>query len=435
MAMWESEVGGSGTDSNAIHDNVAGEIAALTAKATPVNADLLIIEDSADSNNKKKVEIGNLPSSGTGESNTASNQGTDGVGVYDTKAGVDLQFRNVAPASNKVTITLNTKDIDIDVVPANINNISDVNATDLTDGGDSTLHYHASDRDRSNHTGTQTAATISDFDTEVSNNSSVVANSAKVTNATHSGDVTGATTLTIAADAVTYAKIQNVVDDQRILGNIAGAGSIVAELTAAQVRTMINVADGATAGDANAIHDNVASEISALNAKATPVSGDLIIIEDSADSNNKKKVEIGNLPSSGISNVVEDTTPQLGGNLDGQGNQISDVVFLDCADKVNAIGSIGGGTQDIDYALGPYVTGTVDTSETTFTFSNIPASGNGVYIIMKLTNPGSQTLNFPAGYNFVGGEPTWTASGTDIIMIETSDAMTNYNIYTVAQDV
>lgn len=37
---------------------------------------------------------------------------------------------------------------------ADVNNISDVNATDLTDGGDSTLHYHASDRDLANATGT-----------------------------------------------------------------------------------------------------------------------------------------------------------------------------------------------------------------------------------------------------------------------------------------
>ena len=63
---------------------------------------------------------------------------------------------------------------------AEVNNISDANVTDLTDGSDSTLHYHATDRNRSNHTGTQAASTISDFDTEVSNNSSVVANTAKV---------------------------------------------------------------------------------------------------------------------------------------------------------------------------------------------------------------------------------------------------------------
>lgn len=34
---------------------------------------------------------------------------------------------------------------------------------DLTDGGDSTLHFHSSDRNRANHFGTQTASTISDF--------------------------------------------------------------------------------------------------------------------------------------------------------------------------------------------------------------------------------------------------------------------------------
>jgi len=81
---------------------------------------------------------------------------------------------------------------------AEVNNISDTNATDLTDSGDSSLHYHSTDRARANHTGTQTASTISDFDTEVSNNSRVTANTAKVSNATHTGDVTGSTVLTLA---------------------------------------------------------------------------------------------------------------------------------------------------------------------------------------------------------------------------------------------
>ncbi len=50
----------------------------------------------------------------------------------------------------------------------------------LTGAGDTTLHYHAADRARANHTGTQIAATISNFDTEVSNNITVAANTAKV---------------------------------------------------------------------------------------------------------------------------------------------------------------------------------------------------------------------------------------------------------------
>ncbi|MBA3909837.1 MAG: hypothetical protein C0524_08080 [Rhodobacter sp.] len=46
--------------------------------------------------------------------------------------------------------------------------------------------------------GTKTSAFISDFSTAVSSNAAVAANTAKVTNATHTGDVTGATTLTLA---------------------------------------------------------------------------------------------------------------------------------------------------------------------------------------------------------------------------------------------
>lgn len=46
-------------DNDAIHDNVAGEINAITEKTTPIGADLGLIEDSADSNNKKKVQLSN----------------------------------------------------------------------------------------------------------------------------------------------------------------------------------------------------------------------------------------------------------------------------------------------------------------------------------------------------------------------------------------
>lgn len=49
-----------------------------------------------------------------------------------------------------------------------------------------------------------------------------------VTNATHTGDVTGSGALTIANDAVTYAKMQNTSGPSRLLGrgSAAGAGDI-----------------------------------------------------------------------------------------------------------------------------------------------------------------------------------------------------------------
>ena len=50
-----------GTDDDAIHDNVANEISAIAEKTTPANADIILIEDSAASYVKKKVQVQNLP--------------------------------------------------------------------------------------------------------------------------------------------------------------------------------------------------------------------------------------------------------------------------------------------------------------------------------------------------------------------------------------
>ena len=74
----------------------------------------------------------------------------------------------------------------------------------------------------------------------VSANTNVVANTAKVTNATHTGDVTGSGALTIIADAVTYAKMQDMATD-RILGrSTAGVGD-VEELSTLPTTVMGNI--------------------------------------------------------------------------------------------------------------------------------------------------------------------------------------------------
>lgn len=56
--------------------------------------------------------------------------------------------------------------------------------------------------------------------------------------------------------------------------------------------------------DANAIHDNVAAEISAIALKAVPVAGDFLVIEDSAAADAKKRITIGTLPGGGGGGTV-----------------------------------------------------------------------------------------------------------------------------------
>lgn len=71
---------------------------------------------------------------GSGETNTASNVGTAGVGLYKTKVGVDLRFKKLNAGSNKVSITddVANDEVDIDVVPGNISH------TALADKGTNT---------------------------------------------------------------------------------------------------------------------------------------------------------------------------------------------------------------------------------------------------------------------------------------------------------
>lgn len=104
----------------------------------------------------------------------------DAIGtILVDSASVDLTYNDSTPS---ITAAVLPGGVDHALL-SNLNSssythLTATNATDLTDGGDSTLHYHAADRNRSNHTGTQTASTISDFDTEVSNNTDVAANTA-----------------------------------------------------------------------------------------------------------------------------------------------------------------------------------------------------------------------------------------------------------------
>ena len=66
---------------------------------------------------------------------------------------------------------------------------------------------------------------------------SIAANTAKVTNATHTGDVTGSTSLTIANDAVTGGKIANSsITDAKVHPSAAIDGSKLADDTIAEVK-------------------------------------------------------------------------------------------------------------------------------------------------------------------------------------------------------
>lgn len=156
------------------------------------------------------------------------------------------------------------------------------------------------------------------------------------------------------------------------------------------------------------------AKITALTELTTPASADVVpIVDDPSGTPITKKVTHANLLS------------VLTGAMNAADQIISRPVIKDYGETINAIGSIGGGTQDIDLELGNVVSGTVDTSETTFTFSNPPASGTCGSFTLILTNGGSQTINWPASVDWAGGTaPTLTSSGVDVLTFFTIDGGT-----------
>lgn len=142
------------------------------------------------------------------------------------------------------------------------------------------------------------------------------------------------------------------------------------------------------------------------------------------------------LPAAGIANVVEDTTPQLGGNLDVNGNKIttaSGIINIEGATDGN-INLTALGTGDINitpalngdsaitrmrYSERQHALGSTDTPTITLSNGNVqtvtitsgltlPAFAGSAGESVTLIVSGSGTATGTAAYRFAGGNKTLT---------------------------
>lgn len=151
----------------------------------------------------------------------------------------DIETRNHADLQN-----INT---------SSYTHLTAANHTDLTDGGDTTLHYHAADRARANHTGTQTLASISDAGTMAAQNANAVnisGGSATLTTLNldktiTGGGTTGAQTIDKPAGSVNFAALATSLV---VTNSLAATSSVILATVATNDATMTSVQVVAGAG-------------------------------------------------------------------------------------------------------------------------------------------------------------------------------------------
>lgn len=76
---------------------------------------------------------------------------------------------------------------------------------------------------------------------------------------------------------------------------------------------MSHLPTGGGGPDANAIHDNVAAEISVITEKVVPTSGDWIIIEDGAAGDIKKRIDVDNVGTATVPLALQYDDTEAGG--------------------------------------------------------------------------------------------------------------------------
>ena len=223
-------------------------------------------------------------------------------------------------------------------------------------------------------------------------NTEIAANTAKVTNATHTGDVTGATALTIAADAVTTAKIadDNVTADKLANSiNTDIATGVTANTTA---NAALPKAGGEMTGNLTIPNNRIGVGISSpsvpiqirspLSSVGQTTPETVLMLETTAGSGD---MQVGSGTRILFKISDDETNPSVGAAIDA--------VRADGDDSrsdTSLVFSVSQNDETLDEAMRIASTGAAS-------FTNSVTTGTDT----DTSNTGSVTLDFAANQNFV----------------------------------
>ncbi|MAH47364.1 hypothetical protein CMI37_16180, partial [Candidatus Pacearchaeota archaeon] len=234
---------------------------------------------------------------------------------------------------------------------------------------------------------------------------------------------TNSDAIRIKDDGVTYAKIQNVTTTNRILGRDSSGAGVIEEITPANLRTMINVADGATATtDTNTTYsvscvdgDNSDEEKIRLTAGGSGSGTDDVVLEAGTGlsiARSSDKITFTNTVSD------TDTTYSIS-CVDGDNSDEEKI-------RLTAGGS-GSGTDDIVLEAGTGLS--IARSSDKITFTNTVSDTNTTYAISCVDgdNSDEEKIRLTAGGSGSGTDDIVLEAGTGLSIARSSDKITFTN--------
>jgi hypothetical protein len=277
-------------DPDAIHDDVAGEIHAITAKGTPVAADEVVVEDSEASWVKKRVAIGDLR--GVTDHGALSGLSDDDHALYLLISGDRAMTGNLEIAkADPVLLVAGSGG----AWPSGDKYLIGADTTGVARFILSHLDSSAGGRRDRIH--------VVPWETGAGTEGDIYIYSGKGAPFLGSGDGFVALTWDESDSRWEFAARPYSAADGALLA-VEGHTHTESALLAVEghTHTESDVTD-LDHTDPDAVHDNASGEIAAVTAKATPVVGDLLLIEDSEASNAKKRITLGDLPH-GVERVI-----------------------------------------------------------------------------------------------------------------------------------
>ena len=205
-------------------------------------------------------------------------------------------------------------------------------------------------------------------------------------------------TADIADDAITFAKLENV-DQNHIVGRVSSGTGNAQELNAGEVRTLLNVADGATNSPTITINNNADNRVITGSGTANTLNGEASLTYDSGGM------------------AITGDTDRDGLKITQSGNNYGEFMFnSNRSSSGNALGVIRGEWNSTEVASIYLTTGsdTTNKDDGQIRFFTSPDSGTGIQTRMLIDSSGKVAIGntIPSSFdNYANDLVIGTTSG------------------------